>query len=302
MEIKSGAVSPSGSITEGWDIIKNDYWIFFLMTLVAIVVAFVASMILGLISNAISIALSAAVGITTSGSSDAVRLGASIVPQLFSMVVSLGFNIIGGAITGALFCGIYSAISRKASTGVVDFGDMFSGFQKFTACLVVAAIVGVLHFIILVVLMLVGATVGVSFIGLGGLVGPDGKPDLAILSGLLGALAVFALIYLAFSLILSALTSFAYPLIGDRSLSGGEALSTSVKGGLANLGGMILLLLLLSLMAIVATMLCFFPLLFVAPIILAAIFAAYRSVFGQAQSPFQNTPPPPPTFGNQPGY
>jgi uncharacterized membrane protein len=110
------------------------------------------------------------------------------------------------------------------------------------------------------------------------------------------------LIYFIFSLILGALTSFAYPLIGDRNLSGGEALSTSVKGGLGNLGGMVLLLLLLSLMGGFAAILCFLPFFFVAPILVASIFAAYRRVYGQAQSPFQNTPPPPPTFGNQPGY
>lgn len=305
MQYQSGAVSPTESISEGWNIIKSDYWMFFLMSLVMIVIVIAAAFILGLVSNAITFGIGTVLGISTAGSSDAVRVGASIVPQLLSMFISLFTNILVGAISGALFCGIYQALARKANTGVADFGDLFSGFQKFTACLVVAGVISIIQFIISVILLVIGAAVGVSFVGLAGLssiVGPDGQPNMGMLGGLLGMMAVFGLIYIVINLIISALTSFAYPLIGDRNLSGGQALGLSAKAGLANIGGLILLLILLGLMMFAGALACLVGILFVAPIMSAALFAAYRRVFGAGQNNYQYAPPPPPNFGNQPGY
>ncbi len=34
MDYQTGSVKPIGSIQEGWDLIKNDYWLFFAMVLV----------------------------------------------------------------------------------------------------------------------------------------------------------------------------------------------------------------------------------------------------------------------------
>jgi hypothetical protein len=302
MEIQSGAVRPVGSVQEGWNIIKNDYWTFFLMTLVAGVIVLAAALMLGFVSNLISIAISAALGVTTVNSSDAVKMGVAVVPQLISLVISLFTNIIVGALSGALVCGIYSGLARKASTGVADFGDLFSGFQKFTACLTVATVMAVIQFVISLGFLITGAAVGVSILSFGGLVSRNGQVDWTTLSGVLGVMAIFAIIYIVINLIISALTSFAYPLIADRNLSGGQALSWSVKGGLANLFGMILLMLLTFLMCIGGAMVCLVGILFVVPIVSASFFAAYQSVFGRAQNAFQHTPPPPPTFGSQPGY
>ncbi|HEY0427304.1 MAG TPA: hypothetical protein VGC76_05820 [Pyrinomonadaceae bacterium] len=301
MEIQSGAVSPIGSIQKGWEIIKSDYWIFFLMTLVAGVILFVLAMVLGLIGNLISATIAGVLGMATSGASDAVRVSASIAPQLLSMFISLFVNIIVGTIAGALFCGLYSAFARKATTGIADFGDLFSGFSKIQACLIVVTVVSIIQFIVNVVLLFIGGALGVSAIGMG-IVTADGKLNTAVLSGLLGMAAVLALAYIIVSLIISALTSFAYPLIAERDLPGGQALSLSAKGGLANIVGMILLLILLGLMSFFSLILCVFPFFFVLPIVFASIFAAYRSVFGAAQDSFQHMPPPPPNFGNQPGY
>ena len=301
MQFQSGAVRPVGSIEEGWRIIKDDYWTFFGMTLVMFVILFIAAIILGLINNVITFGISAALGVATSNSGDAGKISAAILPQLISMIISIFTNIIVGAVSGAFFCGIYAALSRKVSSGVADFGDLFAGFQKFQACLIVAVVLSLAQFAIGLVTLLGGAAVGVSAFGMGMLV-KDGQVNPAAFGGILLVALLFMGIFIVLNLIISALTTFSYPLIADRNLPGGEALMLSAKGGFANLGGLILLLLLLGLMAFAGVLVCLVGVFFVAPILTAALFAAYQSVFGRTGGVYQQSPPPPPVFNNQPGY
>lgn len=299
MEFQSGAVSPVGSIEEGWNIIKNDYWTFFLMTTTAIIVLVVAAVGLGFISNIIVFGISAALGVATTNAGEAGKVSAAVFPQMISVIISIFTNIIVVTISGALFCGVYTALLHKVSGGVADFGDLFTGFKKVRSCLVTAVALALSQFIIAVVTLLGGAAVGFSALGMG-ILTKDGQFNPAVFSGFFLAVLVFALFNVVINLFISALTAFVYPLISERNLSGAQALLLSVKSGLANLGGLILLLILLGLMAFAGILACCVGILFVAPILFAALFAAYQSVFGRTQSMYQNTPPPPPIFGKQP--
>ena len=301
MEYQSGAVRPVESISEGWNIIKNDYWTFFLMTLVFVVILIAASLILGLVSNAIVFGVSAVLGLAAKDAGDAGKVSAAIAPQLVAMVINIFTNIIVVTLSGALTCGLYSAISRKANSGVAEFGDLFSGFQKIQSCLIVAVVISVVQFIISIGFLLVGATVGISAFGMGMLV-KDGKFDPSILGGLFLVIFLFAIVYILINLFISILTTFVYPLVAQRNLSGGEALMLSAKSGLGNIGGLILLSLLLGVMAIGGILVCGVGILFVLPIMLASVFAAYQSVFGKTGGFYQQNPPPPPNFGNQQRY
>lgn len=302
MEYQSGAVRPIGSIQEGWQLIKDNYWTFFLMTLVAFVILIAMSMILGLINNAITFAISAVLGGAAANTGDMGKISASLLPQVISLVIGIFTNIIVGTVSGALFCGIYTALSRRASGGVVDFGDLFAGFQKLSACLVVAAVMSVIQFIIGIVALLVGATLGVSALGLGSMITKDGQINQAVFGGLFLVILAFAGVYFLISLIISALTSFVYPLLAERDISGGQALILSIKSGLSNIFGLVLLLILLCLIGMGGALVCLVGILFVAPLMSASLFAAYRSVFGSIGGSYQQNPPPPPVFGNQPGY
>jgi hypothetical protein len=302
MEYQSGAVRPVESISEGWNIIKDSYWIFFGMTLVAIIILFVVAMILGLINNAITLGISALFGLATQNSGDVGKVSAAIAPQLISMFISIFTNIIVVTLSGALFCGIYSALSRKANSGVADFGDLFSGFQKIVPCLIVAAVLAIVQFAIGIVTLLAGAAVGVSAVGMGSLVTRDGQLNPTIFGGFLLVFLVLGIFYIVVNLIISALTAFVYPLIAERDLSGGQALMLSAKSGLSNIGGLILLFLLLGLMGLGGALLCLVGIFFVMPIMSASLFAAFQNVFGKPGNSYQYTPPPPPAFGNQPGY
>ena len=303
MQYQSGAVSPVESIQRGWDLIKSDYWVFFGMTTLMIVIVVVASLILSAINNFIAGGLASVLGMAATNANDIGKASAVIAPQLISMVIGIFVNIIIGALSGCLYCGIYAALSRKVNTGVADFSDLFTGFEKFQQCLIVAAILSVIQFVIGVVMLFTGVAFGVSAFGAGMLMGKDGMPDFAILSGILGVVLILGLIYLVITIILGALTTFIYPLIGERNLQGVEAVSLSVKAGFANIGGIILLLLLLGVMGFIGALACGIGILFVLPIMSAAIFAAYQSVFGTTSNQSNySSPPPPPNFGNQPGY
>ncbi len=301
MEYQSGAVRPIGSIQAGWEIIKDDYWTFFGMTLVAFIIIIVAALILGTINNAVTFGISAALGAATGNSGDTAKVSAAIVPQIISMGIGFFVNIIIGAVSGAFFCGIYKSLANKTNGGYANFGDLFGGFQKFQSCLIVAAALAVFQLVISIIGLAGGAALGISAFG-SGMLTKDGQLNPAVFGGFFLAILVFVLVVIVVNLIVSALTSFAYPLIADRDLSGGEALMLSIKSGLANIGGLIGLLIMLFLMAFAGALLCLVGALFVAPVLTAALFAAYQSVFGKTKNFYQNTPPAPPVFGNQPGY
>lgn len=300
MEFQSGAVRPVGSIEEGWNIIKDDYWTFFLMTTVAVVVVVAAAVFFGFIDNLIVFGVTAAVG-GAANSGDAQPVSAMLLPQTISLIISTFTNVIVIAISGALFCGIYASLSRKVSGGKADFSELFTGFQKIKQCFIVAVVLALVQLIIGIISLFSGAAVGVSALG-AGIFTKDGNLNPAIFGGLFLVIMIFLAATVVINLFISVLTSFVYPLIAERNLSGGEALMLSAKSGLANLGGLILLLILLGLIMLVGFVVCCVGVLFVVPIISAALFAAYQSVFGRMESSFQHTPPPPPTFGNQPGF
>jgi hypothetical protein len=295
MEFQSGAVRPIGSIEDGWKIIKDDYWTFFAMTLVAVIILIVASLVLGGINSLITQLIAGLLGFAAANSGDAAKISAAIIPQIISLVIGIFVNIIVITLSGALFCGIYKALSRKSNTGVCDFGDLFNGFQNLIPCLIVALVMSVVHFIFQFVMVVVGAAVGVTAVA--GLITKDGINP-AMFGGIFLVLFAFAAVSILFNLIVSALTAFVYPLISERELSGGQALILSIKSGFSNIGGLILLGILMFLMALGGALACLIGVLFVAPILTAASFAAYQSVFGKVATSGFQTPPPPPNFGN----
>lgn len=303
MEYKSGAVRPIDSISRGFELIKSDYWTFFGMSVITGIAVIAVALMLAFINNLISAAITGGLGMATENSGDIGKASAAIVPQLIAMVISLFGNIIVATLSGMLVCGIYSALARKADTGVADFGDLSNGFQKLVPCLIAGVITAIIQFVIGVVMLFGGAAVGVSALGIGGLIGADGMPNTAALGGLVAIIfAVFA-VYIVISIFIAALSTFVYPLIADKHLSGVEAYLMSIKSGFSNLGGLILLIILSGLMALGGAFVCLVGVLFVVPIIYAAWFVAYRDVFGGSREYRQDTPPPPPpNFQNQPGY
>src|SRR5207237_8717545 len=96
------------------------------------------------------------------------------------------------------------------------------------------------------------------------------------------------------SLVVYAMFVFAYPLIVDRKLSGWEAITTSYRAVMNNLGGIVGLILLNVGLGIVGFLCCFVGVYFVLPVTYAAYAAAYRQVFPETPLNFRLSPPPPP--------
>lgn len=301
MDYQSGVVSPTRSIEEGWQLIKNDYWVFFGMILVTGIIVFALALILGSINNLITAGISAVLTSSTQESDSVTRVSASVVPQLIGQVIGFFVSIIVSIVAGILYCGLYRALARKADEGILEFGDLFSGFEKIVPCIVVSLILSLIQFVVGVVSVLFGAAVGVS-LGLEAIF-KNGKLDPTAFGGLFLIILAFACVSIIIQFIISALTLFIYPLIGEQQMSGGSAFMTSVKAGFSNIGGIILLLLLQTLMLLGGVILCIVGVLFVAPILAASIFSAYRSVFGKPRSEnnWMNVPPPP-VFNNQTNF
>lgn len=301
MEYQKGAVRPVECISEGWNIVKDNYGIFLGMFVVAGIILVIAGLILGAINTLVVLGITAALGSATQNSGQVGAVSTAIIPQLASLIISIFTNTIVFTISGVLFCGIYKALSLNSSGETANFSDLFGEFNKITPCLIVAVLTSLFQFVLGLTGLFVGATIGISALSTGILMS-DGKMNPALFGGLLAGIGIFVLVYLIISLVFSALTTFVYPLIVEKNLSGGEAIRLSIKSGLANIGGLILLFLLLGLMAFGGILLCGIGLLFVLPITTAAVFAAFQNVFGKADNFRQNTPPPPPNFDNQAAY
>ena len=128
MEYQSGAVRPIGSIEQGWQLIKNDYFMYVAMVVVFGIILIVVSLILSTINSVITNVISAALGVATTNSGDVARTSAVILPQVIAQIVAFFVNIIVTTLSGVLLCGIYKSLSRVSNGARADFGDLFSGF------------------------------------------------------------------------------------------------------------------------------------------------------------------------------
>jgi hypothetical protein len=300
MEIQSNAVKPVGSIEEGWNIIKDDYWMFFAMSLVFIVIVAAAGFLIGLIDNAISAGIALALGaVKTEGN---VATVAMVAPKLISLTIGIFTNILVATLTGILFCGLMKGLSRKVQTGVVDFGDLFGGFDKIQPCLIYSVILSLIQYVIGIGTIVIGVIFGITLSAESFL--KDGKFNLDLFKDLIGIFIIIAIIAIIINFIITICMAFVYPLIAERNMSGLEAMSTSIRGGLSNILPLIGFFILQGLMIFGGVLLCFVGVLFVAPLLYASTFAAYRQVFGEPAGSFtyNQQPPPPPTFNNQPNY
>lgn len=296
MQYESRPVHPTETVSEGWELIKNDYWIFFGMTLVMtlsiIAVSAVLNGVVGLIAQAVARGIGAAAG-------NAAGTAAALLPQIIEQIFSIFTNLVVTTLSALFTCGIYIALSRKAGGGAANFGDLFSGFKYFLPCLLVALIFTVIQFFVAITTILIAFVFGITAFG-PEILAPGGKIDPQIFMALIPAFLVIALFYVIFSIIFGALMLFVYQLIAVRNFSAIEAITGSVRAGFKNFFGLIGLLIIEFFIAFGGALLCGVGIFLVLPILMAANFAAYLRVFGRTTDfGAQHSPPPPPIFGNE---
>ncbi len=209
-------------------------------------------------------------------------------------------GIVNQFLYGMFICGIYIAILTSERGGQPDFGMLFGGFNYFLQCFVVMLIQLLPSLVIMTVLVPV-----FLLSGSGNLLDPNSiKPEQIqqmINPQMIIFMVVLYLFVILLTFVLKIFLLFALPLVADRGIGVGEALSLSFKAATGNIGGLVLLVLLEILIVIGGFLMLCIGIIFVLPIIFAAEIAAYRQVFPDNQSRFNNEPPRPDAYGGNYG-
>lgn len=231
LEFNHAAIRPLACLSDGWRILRGEYWLFVAIVFVGIFVGSMAPM------------------------------GLLIAPAM---------------------CGIHLCFLRRERDLPVRFEMLFDGFNYFLQSLIATLVITAPMMIIFFVGYMAAELALFGFMILlipppqpGQPPPPD--PEIGMIMAV-GGCTVF-LICVGIGLVLQTLTIFVYPLIVDRELPGFQAVKLSCQAALANVWG-ILGLLLLRLALDIATSLvcCVGPILFM-PLDLAMIAIAYRQVF-----------------------
>jgi len=201
---------------------------------------------------------------------------------LFVLICFLGLIISSyvplNILTGPMFCGMYYCMFKKMRQEQVEIGELFRGFDYFLDSFIVAILVLALSLVVGVPLMFVGIAVLV-----GGSAVAEGSESAMGALVALGWLPMLLLYFLVMFFIYI-LFSFSFQLIVDRGMSAIPAMTASAKAVMSNLGGILLLFLVIGVIGFIATMLCYLPVFLFAPIAIGALALAYDRVFPPEES------------------
>ena len=188
--------------------------------------------------------------------------------------ILIGSAVPLGILMGPMMCGIYLCYFQRLRGERVTFELLFKGFDYFLESLIATLIVVGAMMVILVPMYLLCFA---GFIALVVSAGQGGEEQ--AVAGLFGLFGLVYLLILVLGLLVGTFFAFVYPLIVDRGLTAVPALKTSFRAVLANLGGMLGLVLLSSVIGLLAACCCYLPVFLVLPITFGATTLAYRKVF-----------------------
>jgi uncharacterized membrane protein len=208
-------------------------------------------------------------------------------------VISLVLNLVplvGGlvmaVITPALLAGfmkIAHDIEAGETTGVGHLFQPIQDHERRVPLLLlglVALLAGVVMAVVLA--LFIG---GAAHMG-----GADGQMDTTMVFPLAGlglfGLFVAVLLYLA----VFAVLAFAIPLVYFRGMAIGEAITSSVMGTLKNIGPLVIFSLIYFVLAFFAMIPFALGFLVLGPVVLAAVYGAYREIFGEAIEVLEEEP------------
>ncbi|MEQ1922643.1 MAG: hypothetical protein ABL952_09045 [Pyrinomonadaceae bacterium] len=223
----------------------------------------------------------------------------------------LGVAVVAMVLTGCIPClnifligpvmgGVYFFALRAMRNEPIEFGMMFKGFEKFVPLMVIGliqAIPGIIGQVL---------QYGVRFgqIASGGRGGDfdffQGDRDVAIASGLVVVAVIVGLIVMIFSLVWWLVFFFAIPLAMEYDLGAVDAIKLSAQAAMANIGGLLVMLILTILLSLLGVLMCGIGFFLISmPILYIANAFVYRQVFpytGEQQ--FNMAPPPPTAYGD----
>jgi hypothetical protein len=179
---------------------------------------------------------------------------------------------LGLVLLGPCMVGIHLSFIQRELGQRVEFGTLFKGFEFFVdACLAVLIIAGVSLLVVIPVVMLFAIALVMLFALISNAI-----PELALLY--VGLIILFAWMFAATLIAMPFL--FAFPLIADRALSGGQAVWIGWQGAKCNFLGICRFLFVMMMISMACVSLCYVPLILFMPILMGAQFLLYRDIFG----------------------
>lgn len=196
---------------------------------------------------------------------------------------------------GPMMCGINLCFFKQRRGQVVEFGDLFKGFDYFGPSLV-ATLLYIVPIMAIVVPAYIIFYLGMIFSMVAQ--GQTGEPSPAAPLAMFVMFMLFILVIVVVLLLVSVGFTFSYALIVDRKLQGFDAVKLSFRAAFANFWRLFLMMLLNALLGLAGTLLCYVGVFLVLPIGYAAVDVAYEQVFGlhNPNEDPSNLPPPPPVF------
>ena len=249
IQFHSGAIDAGECVSAGWDLVKPNYWMYFGVTLVGVL--------------------------------------------LISCIPCINLFLIG-----PVGVGIYYVLLRSMRGEPVDFGMMFKGFEKFVPAMAVGLIQAFPGIVWTVVDYAVNLASIIPTLSRGGDLSELQRGTDVFGTGFSIGYALFALIFMVVSIVWGISFIFALPLLADHDLNPIDALKLSASAAWSNLGGLILLGILLLLISIVGFFALCVGIFFVLPVLYAAFAVAYREVFPMVDQRFNYAPPPPTEYGS----
>ncbi|HEX8143292.1 MAG TPA: hypothetical protein VF553_11895 [Pyrinomonadaceae bacterium] len=182
-------------------------------------------------------------------------------------------------LVGPMMCGIYLCLLARFRGEAVSFELLFKGFDYFAQSLI-AALIQVVP--LMALLVPVYAIFFIMFMGQMQRPRTRGRgapPDPSEMLPLFIMMGVVILLIVLIGTLIGAFFIFTFPLIVDRRLKALDALKTSVKAVMANLGGVLGLMLLNMLLGLAGMLLCYVGAILLMPVSFASWAVAYRRVF-----------------------
>lgn len=176
---------------------------------------------------------------------------------------------------GPILGGYAVLVLRDSRDEPVNFGTLFSGFEKFWPLM----FMGLIQMVPGIAAGLMQFAYGLTDSSTDPEVVPINSASDALTTGLTVYFVVFVIGYVLFYIVWSYALTFALPLIVDRGVNIGEAIRLSFGATFSNLGGLIVLGLASGLVALLGMLALCVGIFVAMPVIFAAQVFAYRQVF-----------------------
>ncbi|PYS98167.1 MAG: hypothetical protein DMF63_17260 [Acidobacteria bacterium] len=252
LQFEKSAIDAGGCVSNAWDFLKPNYWLYFGVCLVGFIMA-------------------------------------GCIPCVSLFLI------------GPILGGIFFVIDRGMRGEPTDFGMLFRGFDKFVPLMVI----GLIQSIPEVIGQGIRLTADLGRLGLDGAtrhgdfyqITYDAFP-FGIAGGMIVVLLIVAGVFIIFGIVWKILFFFAIPLAMEHDLGAIDAIKLSARAAMANVGGLVLLIIFEGLIQLLGLLMACFGYFFVLPIVYAANVFAYRQVFPMFERGFRNEPPSPDAYGS----